>query len=102
MIFNEPWHNGVNLCAIIQKSHTALPIYPYPGYIFNPIPSAKGIRIQEGSLCLASYTLGTLSWSTFGVAAFPQGVQVPSLVPSPLFILNVTLFWMPLLVDSFG
>ena len=56
MVFNEPWCNGVNLCAIVQESHAALPIDPFPGYVLNPMPAVKGIGIQEGSLCLAFYT----------------------------------------------
>ena len=58
MVFNELWHNGVNLCTIVQESHADLPIHPYPGYVFNPIPSVKGIRIQEGSLLFGILCLG--------------------------------------------
>ena len=31
----------------------------------------KGVRIQEGSPCLAFNTLGITSWGTFGTAIFP-------------------------------
>ena len=71
MVFNVPWLNGVNLCAIVQESHAALSINSYPGYILNPVPLVKGVRIQEGSLCLAFYVLGNLSWGTFSMAIFP-------------------------------
>ena len=87
MVCNEPWYNGVSLCTIVQESHAALPMNPYPGYIFDPIPLVKGIGIQEGSLCLASYTLGTPSWGTFSMSAFPWGAQTPffGIVPSLQF-----------------
>ena len=85
MIFNEPWHNGVYLHAIVQESHTALPINPYPGYIFHPIPSFKGIRIQEGSLCMTFYALGVPPWGTFNMVNFPGGVQAPFIGAIPSF-----------------
>ena len=71
MVFHLPWCNGVNVHAIVQESHAAVPINSYPGYIFNPVPSVKGVMIQEGSLCLAFYALGVPSWGTFGAAIFP-------------------------------
>ena len=69
--FNEPWCNGVDLGAIVQESHVSLPIDSYPGYILNPVPSVKGVRIQEGSLCLVFYALGVPSWDTFTGVTFP-------------------------------
>ena len=71
MAFNVPWHNGVNMCAIVQESHAALSINSYPGYILNPVPLVKGIRIQKGSPYLALYTLSIPSWGTFAMAIFP-------------------------------
>ena len=65
--FNKLWHDSVELCTIVQESHAALPIGSYSGYVLNPIPSVKGIGIQEGSLGLASYAWGVLSWDTFSV-----------------------------------
>ena len=73
MVFNVSWCNGVNLCTIVQVSHAALSINPYPGYVLDPVPSIKGVRIQEGSLHLAIYALGVLSWGTFSMAIFPCG-----------------------------
>ena len=64
MVFNEPWHNGVNLCTTVQESHAALPGNSYPGHVLDPIPLAKGIGIQEeslfGILHLGCPTLGHL------------------------------------------
>ena len=37
---------------------------------FNSIPSLEGIRIQEGSLCMTSFTLGVPSWDAFGMVIF--------------------------------
>ena len=71
VIFNEPWHNGVDLGTIVKESHPSLPIDSYSGYILNPVPSVKGVRIQEGSLHLAFYALGVPSWSTFSMITFP-------------------------------
>ena len=69
VIFNEHWHNGVDLCTIVQESHAALPIDS--GYILDPVPSVKGVGIEEGSPHLAFYTWGVPSWGTFGVVTFP-------------------------------
>ena len=77
VILNEPWHNGVDLDAIIQESHASLSIDPYPGYVLNPVPLIKGIGIQEGSLCSGIYALGIPSWSTFGGVTFIWGAQAP-------------------------
>ena len=74
MILNEPWCNGVDLCAIVQESQAAL---PYSGYILNPLPMVKGVSIQEGSLYLAFYTWGVPSWGTFGMVTFPWGAWGP-------------------------
>ena len=71
MIVNEPWHNGVDLGAIVQENHADLPIDSYSGYVLDPIPLVKGVGIQEGSLHLAFYTLGVPSWGTFSVVSFP-------------------------------
>ena len=41
------------ICVLLSKeSHVALPINPYPGYIFDPMPLVEGIETQEGSLCM--------------------------------------------------
>ena len=71
MVFNEPWQNGFNLCAIVKEGHATLTINPYPSYILDPMPSVKVIWIQEGSLCLAFYVLGVPSWGSFSVVTFP-------------------------------
>ena len=54
IIVDEPWHNSVDLSAIVQA---AFSIDSYSGYVLDPIPSVKGVGIQERSLCLAFYTL---------------------------------------------
>ena len=83
MMFKEPWHNGVDLSTIVQESHGAPITDSYSGYILNAVPSGKGVGIQEGSLCLAFYTLGVLSWGTFSMVAFPWGAWAPfsSVIP---------------------
>ena len=68
MILDKTWHNSIYLHAIIEEGHKALSVNPYLGYIFNPIPSVEGIKIQEGSLCARSYTLGVPSGGAFGLA----------------------------------
>ena len=71
-----------------------LPIDSYPGYVLDPIPSVKGVRIQEresvfGILC----TLGAPSWGTFGGVTLLCGAQVSLLWCCPLFSgLNASLF----------
>ena len=87
VIFNEPWHNGVDLGAIVQESHVSLPIDFYSGHILDPLPTVKGPGIQEGSLHLAFYSLGVMSWGTFGMVTFPWGAQAHffSAVPSLQF-----------------
>ena len=64
MTFDETWHNSVYLSAIVKEGHTAFPINPYPGYVFDSVPLLEGIRIQEGSLCVTSYALGIPSGVT--------------------------------------
>ena len=92
MVFNEPCHNGVNLCTIVQESHATLPINPYPGYIFDPIPSLKGLGFKKG-VCVWHLTpwpphIGApLAWSPF-----LEGPRLPSLVLSHLSGLNVSPF----------
>ena len=71
MIFSEPWYNGVDVGAIVQESHASLTVDSYSGYVLDPVPSVKGVGIQEGSLCLAFYTLGVTSWGNFGMVTFP-------------------------------
>ena len=77
VIFDEPWHNGVDLGTVVQESHAYLPIDSYSGYVLDPVPLVKWVRIQEGSLHLVFYTLGVLSWGTFGMVAFPWGAKAP-------------------------
>ena len=78
MGFDETWHDGVYLCTIVKEGNTALSINPYPGHVFNPIPSLERVGIQEGSLCLMSYALGVPSWGAFGRVTFPRGFWAPS------------------------
>ena len=40
--FDELWHDGVDLCAIVQESHTALPIDSYTLAMFSSIPYQSG------------------------------------------------------------
>ena len=96
VIFNEPWHNCVDLCVIVQESHVALPFDSYSGHILDPIPLVKGVRIQEGSLHLAFSTWGVLSWGTYSVVTFPWGAWalffgvIPSLQFEGEFALDPT------------
>ena len=85
MVFNKPWCNDVNLCTIVQESHTAIHINPYPGYVLNPVPSVKGIGIQEGSLCLAFYALDVPCLGTFGMVMFAGGSWAPFFGAIPSF-----------------
>ena len=48
-------HDGVDLGTIVQESHTTLPIHPHSSYILDPMPSLKGVQIQEGSLWSGFY-----------------------------------------------
>ena len=93
MIFHVPWHDGVNLCTIVQEIHAALPVNSYPGYILNLIQSVKGVRNQEGSLCMAFYTLGIPSCVTFGMAIFPWGAWPSFLSTVHSFCLKVPQPW---------
>ena len=68
MIIDKSWHNSVDLGAIVQDSHA---IESHSGYVLDPMPSVKGVGIQEGSWCSAFYALGVLSLGTFGMVAFP-------------------------------
>ena len=63
-------HDGIYLNAIVKESHTALSIDLHFGYILDPIPMLKGIRIQEVSLSASSYALGASSWEVLGVVTF--------------------------------
>ena len=74
-LHNQAW--WYFLCAIIEESHTALYIDLHLGYILNPVPMVKGIRIQEGGLSSLSYALGASSWGFLGVATFILGVWAP-------------------------
>ena len=85
MSFNETWCDCVYLCTIVEEGHTALSINPYPGHVFDPIPSLERVGIQEGSLCVTSYALGNLSWGAFGGVTFPRGVWAPFWC-HPLFV----------------
>ena len=69
MAFDKTQHHSVYLCTIIEESHAALSVNPYPSYIFNPIPLVEGIGIQEGSLCMMPYVLGVPFWGAIGLAA---------------------------------
>ena len=77
MGFDKTWHDGVYLCTIVKEGQPTVSINPYPGYIFDPVPSLEGVRIQEGCLCAMSYALGVLSWDAFGRVTFLKGVQAP-------------------------
>ena len=67
--------NGVDLCAIVQESHTTLSINSHSSYILGPMPTLKGVWIQEGSLLEWLYALGTSIWRFFGMVAVVRGVQ---------------------------
>ena len=86
MILNKPQCNGVYLCTIVQERHAVPSINPYPGYIFDPIPSIEGIEIQEGILCTMFYTFGIPPWGAFSVVIFLGGVQAP-------FVSVILSFW---------
>ena len=88
MGFDKTWHDGVYLCTIVKEGHTALSINPYPGHIYDPIPSLERVGIHEESLCVTSYAMGIPSWGTFGGVAFPRGVWAPffGTIPSLQFM----------------
>ena len=93
---------GVIVLICVSLSRTAMqlsPINSYPGYILNSISLVKGIRIQEGSPYSAFYTLGILSWVTFGAAVFPWGTQPPFLSAVPFSGLKAHL---PLFLPAVG
>ena len=56
-----------NLGTIVQEGHTTFPIYPHFSYVFNPVPSLKGVQIQEGSLLSSLYALAASVWGSFAV-----------------------------------
>ena len=95
MILNVSWHNGVNLCTMVQETHTALPTDFYPGHVLNPIPSVKGVRIQEGSLCMAFYALVSHPDAPSVCLPFLEGLNLPSLVLFPPSGLKASLFLFP-------
>ena len=75
----------VFICTpLSRKGHTALSIDPYLSYIFDPMPWEKGVRIQEGSLSVASYALGIPSWGAFGLVTLTWEGWAPfsSAIPS--------------------
>ena len=82
------WDNLIYLCTIVKKGHTALSIDPHLSYIFDPIPPEKVVRIEEGSLCVASYTLGVSFWGTFRLAVFTRGAWAPFSGTVPSFQFN--------------
>ena len=92
VMFNETWCNGVDLGAIVQEGHASLSIDSYLCYVFDPIPSIKGVWIQEGSLCLIFMSWVSYPGAPLVVSPLFEGLRLPSLVPSPLFGLNVKLF----------
>ena len=83
-------HDGVDLGAIVQESHTTLTIYIHFSYVFDPMPMLKGVQIQEGSLlgglCLENLYLGgsLMHWLLL------EGSGLPSLSPSPPWHLTVS------------
>ena len=87
MILHIVGGDGVDLHAIVQQSLAALPIDLHFGHIFDPVPTLKGVWIQEGSLLRLGFALGTSSWGFLGIATFIWGVQIPFLdaIPSLQF-----------------
>ena len=100
MLLNKTWHNSIYLYTIIKKGHAALSVNPYLGYIFDPIPLEKRVGIQEGSLCVESYTIGIPSWAPLAWLPWLVGPGLPLLMPSSLFGLNGKLTWMPSPADT--
>ena len=92
VILNEPCHYGVDLGVIVQESHASHSTDSYPDYVLNPVPLIKGARIQKGSLCLTFYALGSHPGIPLAGSPLFEGPRLFSLVPSPLFSLNVSLF----------
>ena len=80
-------HNGIYLHAIIKEGHTALSIDLHLGYILDPMPLLEGVRIQEGSLHVSPYTLGTPLRGIIGMVTFVRGAWAPffGAVPSLWF-----------------
>ena len=69
--------DGVDLCPIVQQGHAAFPIYPHSSYIFDSMPTSKGVWVQEGSLLWWLYTLETSVWRFFSVLTIARGVWAP-------------------------
>ena len=82
------WCDGIYLGTIVQEGHTTLPIYPHSSYIFDPIPSLKGVQIQEGSLQSGFYTLGASVWGIFVMLVTARGVQAPFINAIHSFLFN--------------
>ena len=67
MITYTPWNDGIYLGTIVQEGHTTFPIYPHFSYVFDHVPSLKGIQIQEGSAWSSLYALVASVWGIFVV-----------------------------------
>ena len=74
---------GIYLGTIVQEGHTTFPIYPHSSYVLDPIPSLKGVQIQEGSLQSGSYASGASVWGLFMALVVAEGSRLPSSMPSP-------------------
>ena len=85
VIFNELWHNGVDLGPIIQESHASLPGDSYPGYDLNPIPFSQRSWDSGVDSVFGIYAFGVPSWGTFSGVTFPWGAQAPIFGAIPSF-----------------
>ena len=83
MITYVPQHDGVYLGTIVQDGHTTFPIYPYFSYVFDPVPSLKGVWIQEGSLQSGLYASETSVWGLIVALVVVRGVWAPFIITIP-------------------
>ena len=83
MILHIIRHDGIDLHAIVQESHAALPVDLHFGHVFDPVLMLKGVWIQEGSLHELCYTLGTSSWGSWVLSSSSEGPGLPSSMLSP-------------------
>ena len=95
-------HDGVYLGTIVQEGHTTLPIYPHLSYVFNPIPSLKGVWIQEGSLWSGFTPQEPPSGGSLWHWLLLEGSGLPSSMPSPPCHLTVSFPWNSLQAGNCG
>ena len=93
MITYVPQCDGIYLGTIVQEGHTTFTIYPHFSYVFDPMPSLKGVWIQEGSLWIGFYASGASILGSSQHLSLLEGSRLPSLTPSPPSCLAVSFLW---------